>query len=126
MIIIVLIMAKKVSDEVVLSVKKCYSSGLIENVSFDLHKGEILGFGGLSESGMHEIGKAVFGASYDREGAVTLADGTQINSIPIAIKKTVLHIHLRIVIMNQLSLTRVSEITFAFRHWMSWQENHIF
>lgn len=35
-------------------------------------------------------------------------------------------IHLRIVIMNRLSLTRVSEITFAFRHWMSWQENHIF
>ncbi len=57
--------------------------------SFDLHKGEILGFGGLSESGMHEIGKAIFGASYDRTGTVQLADGTQINDIPGAIKHSI-------------------------------------
>ena len=63
--------------------------GLIEDVSFDLHKGEILGFGGLSESGMHEIGKAIFGASYDRTGTVQLADGTQINDIPGAIKHSI-------------------------------------
>lgn len=76
---------EKVSDEIVLSVKNVTVPGLIKDVSFDLHRGEILGFGGLSESGMHEIGKAVFGASYDREGLVTLADGTQINDIPTAI-----------------------------------------
>ena len=64
---------EKVSDEVVLSVKNVSVPHLIQNVSFDLHKGEILGFGGLSESGMHEIGKAIFGASYDREGEVVLA-----------------------------------------------------
>lgn len=75
-----------ISDEVVLSVRDVTVPGLIENVSFDLHKGEILGFGGLSESGMHEIGKAVFGASFDRQGTVTLGDGTQINDIPTAIK----------------------------------------
>ena len=63
--------------------------GLIEDVSFELHKGEILGFGGLSESGMHEIGKAIFGASYDRTGTVELADGTQINDIPSAIKHSI-------------------------------------
>ncbi len=80
---------EKVSDEVVLSVKNVTVPGLIKNVSFDLHKGEILGFGGLSESGMHEIGKAVFGASYDREGTVTLADGTEINDIPTAIHKSI-------------------------------------
>ena len=80
---------EKVSDEVVLSVKDVTVPGLIENVSFDLHKGEILGFGGLSESGMHEIGKAIFGASYDREGTVELADGTQINDIPTAIKHSI-------------------------------------
>ena len=80
---------EKVSDEVVLSVKNVTVPGLIEDVSFDLHKGEILGFGGLSESGMHEIGKAIFGASYDREGSVTLADGTQINDIPTAIKHSI-------------------------------------
>jgi ribose transport system ATP-binding protein len=80
---------EKISDEVVLSVKDVTVPGQIKNVSFDLHKGEILGFGGLSESGMHEIGKAVFGASYDREGSVTLADGTHINDIPTAIRKNI-------------------------------------
>ena len=80
---------EKVSDEVVLSVKNVTVPGLIEDVSFDLHKGEILGFGGLSESGMHEIGKAIFGASYDRTGTVELADGTQINDIPSAIKHSI-------------------------------------
>ena len=36
---------EKVSDEVVLSVKNVTVPGLIEDISFDLHKGEILGFG---------------------------------------------------------------------------------
>ena len=80
---------EKVSDEVVLSVKNVTVPGIIEDVSFDLHKGEILGIGGLSESGMHEVGKAVFGASYHREGEVVLADGTHINDIPTAIKNSI-------------------------------------
>ena len=78
-----------VSSEVVMSVKNVTVPGQIENISFELHKGEILGFGGLSESGMHEVGKACFGASFDREGSVTLADGTEINDIPTAIKKSI-------------------------------------
>ncbi|MCR5527488.1 MAG: sugar ABC transporter ATP-binding protein [Lachnospiraceae bacterium] len=80
---------EKVSDEVVLSVKNVAVPGQISNINFELHKGEILGFGGLSESGMHEIGKAIFGASFDREGSVTLEDGTEINDIPTAIKHSI-------------------------------------
>lgn len=80
---------EKVSDEVVLSVRNVSVPNVLEDVSFDLHKGEILGFGGLSESGMHEVGKAIFGASYDRTGTVTLADGTEINDIPTAIKHSI-------------------------------------
>lgn len=80
---------EKISDEVVLSVKNVSVPHQISDVSFDLHKGEILGFGGLSESGMHEIGKAVFGASYYRTGSVTLEDGTPINDIPTAIKHSI-------------------------------------
>lgn len=80
---------EKVSDEVVLSVKDVSVPGLLKDISFDLHKGEILGFGGLSESGMHEIGKAVFGASYDRTGSVQLADGTEINDVPTAIAHSI-------------------------------------
>ncbi len=77
---------EKVSDEVVISAKNLTVPGEIEDVSLELHRGEILGIGGLSECGMHEVGKAIFGASYFRQGTVTLEDGTQINSIPQAIK----------------------------------------
>ena len=80
---------EKLYGEVVLSVKNVTVPGVISDVSFELHKGEILGFGGLSESGMHEVGKAIFGASYDREGKVVLADGTEINDIPTAIKNSI-------------------------------------
>jgi len=38
---------------------------------------------------MHEVGKAVFGASFDRTGEVKLADGTQINDIPTAINHSI-------------------------------------
>ena len=80
---------EKISDEVVMSVKNVTVPGLIKNINFDLHKGEILGFGGLSESGMHEVGKACFGASFDRQGSVTLADGTSIDNIPTAIAHSI-------------------------------------
>ena len=78
-----------ISGEVVLKVSGVSVPGEIEDVSFELHRGEILGFGGLSECGMHEVGKAIFGASWDRTGSVTLADGTAINDIPTAIKHSI-------------------------------------
>jgi ribose transport system ATP-binding protein len=75
--------------ETVLTVHNVTVPGQITDISFSLHKGEILGFGGLSECGMHEVGKAVFGASYNRTGSVTLADGTPVNSIPTAIRHSI-------------------------------------
>lgn len=80
---------KQEQNETVLSVKGVSVPGQIDNISFDLHKGEILGFGGLSECGMHEVGKAIFGASYDRTGTVVLANGTKIDSIVTAIKHSI-------------------------------------
>ena len=78
-----------ISKDVVLSVRDVSVPGQIDHVSFELHRGEILGFGGLSECGMHEVGKAIFAASWDRKGTVTLADGTEINSIPTAIAHSI-------------------------------------
>ncbi|MDO5434935.1 MAG: sugar ABC transporter ATP-binding protein [Clostridia bacterium] len=78
-----------VSDEVVLKADNVSVPGEISGISFELHRGEILGFGGLSECGMHEVGKAIFGASWDRSGSVTLADGTAIDSIQAAISHSV-------------------------------------
>ena len=80
---------ENVSEEVVLSVRGVTVPGQLENISFELHKGEILGIGGLSECGMHEVGKAVFGASYDREGEVQLSDGTKICDITTAINHSI-------------------------------------
>ena len=68
------------SDEVVLRVTNVTNGPILENFSFELHKGEILGFGGLSECGMHELGRAVFGADPILTGKVELADGTLIRS----------------------------------------------
>ena len=78
-----------VSDEVVLSLRDVSVPGEFDNINLDLHKGEIIGIGGLSECGMHEIGKAIFGASYNRKGKVVLKDGYEVNSIPGAIKHSI-------------------------------------
>lgn len=74
--------------EVAVFVQNVSVPGELDDVSLDLHKGEILGIGGLSECGMHELGKAIFGASYDRAGTVTLADGTEVNDINTAIDRS--------------------------------------
>ncbi len=76
-------------SDVVLSVRNLSVPNAFSDISFDLRKGEIIGFGGLSECGMHELGKALFAASYDRTGTVMLADGTEINSIPTAISHSI-------------------------------------
>ena len=73
-------------DEVVLKATNVTSGAVLENFSFELHKGEILGFGGLSECGMHELGRAVFGADRLLTGSVELADGTQITNPRVAIR----------------------------------------
>jgi len=78
-----------ISEEVVLSVNNVSVPEELYDVSLELHKGEILGVGGLSECGMHELGKAIFGASYDRTGEVVLSDGTKIDNITQAINHSI-------------------------------------
>lgn len=50
------------SDQVVLSGRHITVGPVLENFDFDLHAGEILGIGGLTDSGMHDVGRAAFGA----------------------------------------------------------------
>jgi len=49
------------SDEVVLKMVDGIVGNQLKHVNLELHKGEILGIGGLSECGMHTLGKALFG-----------------------------------------------------------------
>ena len=49
------------SDKVVLKMVDGIEGRELRHVNLELHKGEILGIGGLSECGMHTLGKALFG-----------------------------------------------------------------
>ena len=107
---------EEISKEIVLSAKNVTVKGQIEDLNLELHKGEILGIGGLSECGMHEVGKALFGASYFRQGTVTLGDGTPINSIPDAIKHSNCLCCPRTETMSLLSSMIQLETISAFHH----------
>lgn len=48
-------------SEVVLKMVDGIEGNQLRHVNLELHKGEILGIGGLSECGMHTLGKALFG-----------------------------------------------------------------
>lgn len=76
------------SDEVVLRVNDLVSES-VRHVSFELHKGEILGIGGLAECGMHELGKLLFGLRKKDSGEVTLADGTRVRNPTQAVDRKI-------------------------------------
>ena len=59
------------SDEVVLAVDHLTTVRGLTDFSLQLHKGEILGIGGLSHCGMHELGRAIFGVESALAGTVT-------------------------------------------------------
>lgn len=74
------------SDEVVLRGKQLTVGPVLENLDIELHKGEILGIGGLSDCGMHELGKALFGAVPLTTGKVTFGpDNVEITDTAVAI-----------------------------------------
>ena len=75
------------SDEVVLRAEHV-TYGLLEDFSMELHKGEILGIGGLSACGMHELGKLLFGVLKTLTGKVS-KDGVVIDSTVTAVQKVV-------------------------------------
>lgn len=57
--------------------------------SVELHRGEILGIGGLSHCGMHTLGKALFGAVEVLDGQVTGPDGSVIDCPQKAIRNRI-------------------------------------
>jgi ribose transport system ATP-binding protein len=55
---------------VVLKVDKLNAGKMVQNVSFELHKGEILGFSGLMGAGRTETARALFGADSRESGDI--------------------------------------------------------
>ena len=61
-------------EKKVLEVKNCTYGEKFKNVSFDLYEGEILGICGLTDCGMHDLAKAIFGGFKLDNGEVVLSD----------------------------------------------------
>ena len=81
------------SDEIALKVENISFGNLAKDVSFDLYKGEILGIGGLTECGMHELCKLIIGAITPESGRVTKVDGNvAINNPVTAVKNKIAYI----------------------------------
>ncbi|MFD1554726.1 sugar ABC transporter ATP-binding protein [Paraburkholderia silviterrae] len=58
------------AGEIALEVKHLNAGPLVRDVSFTLHKGEILGFAGLMGAGRTEVARAVFGADPIESGEI--------------------------------------------------------
>jgi len=58
------------TDEVVLRVEGLSSHGVFHDISFELHRGEILGFSGLVGAKRTEVVRAIFGADRFTDGTI--------------------------------------------------------
>ena len=64
--------------DVILQIRNLSKHGRFEKVSFDLHTGEILGFGGLVGAGRSELMNVIFGV-HGRDTGDIILDGRSIN-----------------------------------------------
>lgn len=64
--------------EVILDVKNLSKYGKFRDVSFQLHKGEILGFAGLEGAGRSEVASSIFGIDQPDSGEIYL-DGKKVS-----------------------------------------------
>lgn len=64
-------------DEIVLEMKDGCIGDQLKGLNIQLHKGEILGIGGLFHCGMHTLGKALFGAVTLESGEI-IAGGSRL------------------------------------------------
>lgn len=62
--------APRFSEEPAVTVSEITYKHHIRNLSFTLHKGEILGIGGLTDCGMHELGRLLFGMEKPEKGVI--------------------------------------------------------
>jgi ribose transport system ATP-binding protein len=60
-------------SEVLIKVRNLTRKGVFEDISFDVHKGEVLGIGGLVGSGRTELLRCIFGADKYDSGSITYA-----------------------------------------------------
>jgi ABC-type sugar transport system ATPase subunit len=78
--------------EDVLRVEGLTVPGLLDNISFSLHRGEVLAVAGLSGSGKTELGKAIFGDLPVSAGRITLKGAPLRPTPPRAIGRGLLYL----------------------------------
>jgi len=71
----------RVADDVVLRVDGLNTRSLLKDVSFELRRGEILGFSGLMGAGRTEVARAIIGADPRESGTIA------VNGKPVSIKQ---------------------------------------
>lgn len=75
-------------EEVVFECKNLVLGDRLQDISIQLHKGEILGIGGLSHCGMHTLGKVLFGSLKPQSGHV-LVNGSIVKNETFAMKQKI-------------------------------------
>lgn len=76
-------------DEVAMKLTDVNLGEELRNINLTLHKGEIVGVGGLSGCGMHTLGKVMFGAAKPESGKVVLGNGKKIDNPHTAVKNKI-------------------------------------
>lgn len=77
---------KAAPGEEALRLEHCFKTGVVENISFSIKKGETVGFAGLVGSGRTELARCIFGVDrFDRGSIYIETRPTTINSVKKAI-----------------------------------------
>lgn len=97
--------------KIILSIKNLCFEDKLENISFDLHKGEILGITGLAGSGRSLLASCLFGATRNVKGTF------QINGVPVKIHDPYT------AIANGIALIPENRITDSIFGYMNIQDN---
>ena len=107
-------------DEVIFSFSEVSTESGLKDVSFDVHKGEILGFCGLSDSGIHDIGQAAYGLMKPEKGKIMLhSDQVEIVSTNVSLNHRMAYVPkdrdgealmMKTTILRNLCLTSMEQI----------------
>ncbi len=73
----------KVQTEKVLEVKELAVKGILEDINFDLYKGEILGFAGLIGAGRTELAETLIGIRKKNQGQIIIKGDLQVIDSPV-------------------------------------------
>lgn len=81
------------TSEVLLSVRNLSKRNSFQDISFDLHKGEVLGIAGLLGAGRTELAMALFGVEPAQSGEVRLnGQPVRLNTINDAVKQGIAYV----------------------------------